>query len=121
MSDGVLGNGLDAVGANLNALASDPSPLEIGIAFGLGSWIITATKENSRSRHDWFFPALRTSGHFSEKVPIAREGPLQGTRVGDLESLSFYTLHQNWYSCNTYVRYNIIVWFCRLHIFRGYS
>ncbi len=52
---------LDAVGADLNALAVHPCPLEIGMLPILRCRIVLAAKFDSSLGHRRFFTALRTS------------------------------------------------------------
>lgn len=52
---------LDAIGAELDALAVYFCPLEVGILFTFVCWIVMTTQKLTSSGHDWFFAALRTS------------------------------------------------------------
>jgi len=50
----------DAVGANFDSFFANLCPLKVGVASGLGSWIIMTSQEFASGQHYWFFAALRT-------------------------------------------------------------
>ena len=58
-----FGLGLDAVGADFDALAVNAGPLEVWVALGLHGRIIMTAQKDACSRHRWFFTAHRASSH----------------------------------------------------------
>ena len=58
-----FGLGLDAVGADFEAIASHAGPLEVGVALGFNGGIIMTAQKDARGGHRWFLTTLRASSH----------------------------------------------------------